>query len=175
MSEQIDRFLSSLENWKESFEVKNFDTTGDDELSQIIAMQRNKDVDGLLKIWERKLEQDYFELPHPIFSDVITRAVYSVQHGMANFVFMVDSGNKFPWVFGQCQGFIDYILTNEYHFKASLSIESPVVDKIKNLHKLKSKYLRFENRRFGFLLGQARPYHFFLRPFEIFLFFKRIK
>lgn len=175
MSEQVDRFLSSLESWKENFEVKDFDTTGDDELSQIIAMQRNKDVDGLLKVWRQKLDQDYFELTHPEFPEVVTRAAYSIQHGMANFVFMIDSENKLPWVFGQCEGFIDYIITNKYQYKASLSNDGPIVAQIKNISELDSKYLEFKDKRFGFLLGQTRPYHFFYDHLKYFYFLKELE
>ncbi|MFH7588134.1 tetratricopeptide repeat protein [Oceanimonas smirnovii] len=174
MSNKIKKFLNSLENWKENVKFKAFDATGDDELSQIVAMQRNKDIDGLLSVWKKKLEQDYFELPHPDFPSKVTRAVYNSQHGMANFVFMIDNENKLPWIFGQCEGFIDYIITHKHHFKTSLSNDGPITAQIKNLFKLQQNNLQFRDKRFGFLLEQTRPYHFFYDHLKYFYFFKSI-
>lgn len=175
MSSEIEHFLFKLRNWKENFEFKEFDTAGGDELSQIVAMQKNKDLDGLLNVWEQKLDQDCFELPHPEFCETITRAVYSIQLGMANFVFMIDSGNKLPWVFGQCEGFIDYILTNKYHYKASLSNDKPITAQIKGLTELQAKCLEFNSKRFGFLLSQTSPYHFFYDHLKFLYFLKGLE
>lgn len=59
------------------------------EVSNIIRMQKNKDIDGLLGFWKIKDKQEYFELEHPV-SSIKTKAFYNHQFGLFNYVFMIE-------------------------------------------------------------------------------------
>lgn len=169
MSEQIDRFLSALENWKENFEVKNFDTTGDDELSQIIAMQRNKDVDGLLKVWERKLDQDYFELPHPDNNTIISRAIRNFSIGENNFILMLDAENRYPWIIGQRWSFIELMITECCIYDLYKHI--PTFQTFKEVPLLKDKFRGavFGDVNYAAIVSKTTPFHFFYDKFKYLL------
>lgn len=175
MNREIESFLSKLEDWKENFAAQDLDAQGDDELSQIVAMQRGKDVDGLLKVWERKLEQDYFELPHPEYKDIKTRAVHSARHGMANYVFMNDTTSNYPWVFGQCVNFIDIVITTDAIYNTSLFNNHTFEPSIHKLSEIPSSKLEYKSCDFGLWLSQTRPYHFFNDQLKFFLHFSSRK
>lgn len=175
MNREIENFLSKLENWKESFEVKYFDAQGDDELSQIVAMQRCKDVDGLLNVWERKLEQDYFELPHPEHKDIKTRAIYSERHDMGNYVFMNDATSAYPWAFGQCVNFIDIIITKEASYNASLFDNHTFKSSVNKLSEIPRSNLEYKVCDFNLWVCQTRPYHFFYDQLKFYLYFNAKK
>ncbi|WP_156940883.1 tetratricopeptide repeat protein [Halomonas halodenitrificans] len=134
-------------------------------------MQRGKDVDGLLKIWEQKLEQSYFEFPHPEYEDIKTWAVYSVRHGMGNYVFMNDSTSAYPWVFGQCVNFIDIVITKEAIYNASLFNNHTFEASIHKLSEIPSSNLEHKICDFNLWVSQTRPYHFFYDQLKFYFYF----
>lgn len=169
MSKEIESFLAKLEHWKENFEVKNFDTAGDDELNQIVAMQRNKDVDGLLKVWERKLDQDYFELPHPEHDAIISRAIRSFSIGENNFILMLDSENRYPWIIGQRWSFIELMITECCIYELYKHI--PTFQTFKEVSLLKDKFRGavFGDVNYAAIVSKTTPFHFFYDKFKYLL------
>jgi hypothetical protein len=174
MNETIGKFLNVLENWKDNFKIKDFDVTKDDDLSQIVSMQREKNIKGLLDVWEGKLGQDYFELPHPEHKDVKTRAVYNVRYGMCNFVVMNDATSAYPWIFGQCVNFIDIVITETAISKASLFNNHAFLPFIHRLSELPDHHFEHKDCSFGLWVSQTRPYHYFYDQLKFFLHFKTV-
>lgn len=173
MSHEIIVFLEKLKKWPANFEVKKFNIKGQGELDKIVELQMNKKIGELIKVWEIKLTKEYFELPHPEYPEIMSRAVLNIQKGMANFVFMIDEENKFPWFFGQCEGFIDYIVTSYSQYKTSKSNHTPVVNHINNISDLDSVDLAYKDIKFGFLLSQNKPYHFFYDHLKYLVYFNK--
>ncbi|XGA79215.1 hypothetical protein OR573_11980 [Halomonas sp. CH40] len=172
MSLLVERFLSRLENVTEELEVEDFNPVGFDELSDIVRMQLDKDIKGLLSIWNVKIEDDYFILPHPEYPDIATKAVFSIKLNMTNFVFMLSENKDLIWVFGQCEGMIDIVVTEEKIYRTSLSSKKPILDQINKLSKLDpQRIIKF--KKYGFLLSQSTPYHFFYDQLKNYIHFKR--
>lgn len=173
MSKEIEFFLMKLKNWKENFEIKSYQKKSENEIAKIVEMQMNKDVDGLLKIWEDKLKQEYFEMPHPEYPEVMTRAVKNIQYGMANFIFMVDAQNNNSWIIAQCVSFIDLIITQNFILETSTFGNPPIYAQIDKLSKLSPQHLVFDDINYGFLLSQTRPYHFFYDHYKYLIYFQK--
>jgi len=172
MSKVMKEFLNKLKNWKENFEINEYKNDSGN-ISQITTMLREKNITGLLALWDKKLKQDYFELTHPEYPEIISRAIYNIQHNMANFIFMVDKDNKYPWIIGQCESFINIIITKNNIFTVSNANHNAIYLNIKKLQELDSDLLKYSNKKFGFLLGQIRPYHFFYDHFKYLCEFNR--
>lgn len=91
MTKEIIEFLEKLENWKESFETKKYDTKNNNEYtSQITTILKERNINGLLSFWEEKLNQNYFELAYPKYSKIVSRVIRNMQYKMVNFVFIIE-------------------------------------------------------------------------------------
>lgn len=159
MSNEIVSFLEALKDCQGLFEVKKHPVSS--ELEKIVSMQIAKDVNGLLKVWEQKLEKGFFELPHPDNEKITTRAVYSIRYGMANYVFMNDSTNSYPWVFGQCVNFIDIVVTKDLAYSVLRYNNNAFKKSICKLSEVNINKLKYEERGFCLWVSQSKPYHFF--------------
>lgn len=173
MLKAIENFLRVMRNWKVEIPIKNFDLSNNDETSQIVRMQKEENIDEILKIWHKKINNGYFELPHPNNSDVTTRAIYNVKYSMGNFVIMNDETNKNPWIFGQCVNFIDLIITETAIYKASNFNCENLLSSIEKLSHLQNSHFEYKSKKFGFLVSQTRPYHFFYDQLKFFLKIKK--
>lgn len=160
MSENIKKFIDNLNDWEKNLTVKKFKNESVDEFSNLANMQINSNLPGLLDIWERKLKQKYFELPHPELPEINTRAVYNLRDGMSNLIFMIDQENKYPWILGQCFNMLDYIVTMRYIVRIGV-FEFPILKSLQVFSTLNVEQLQFKSIEFGFTLGQARPFHYF--------------
>lgn len=161
--------LRRLENWRDNFMVDDY-TYGPDEFNSIVKMQMNKNIEALLSFWARQLYRDYFELPHPELAGIKSFAFCNKQIGMANFVFMTCGDENNAWIFGQCEGFIDIVITRTHIYHTSRSNKSPILS---NLKKLSDVDLPKSSKPspYGILLSQTRPYHFFYDQLKNFLSF----
>ncbi len=156
MNKKVLNFINS-ENWEEEF----LDNSIDDKLSSLVKMIRLKDMEGLLSFWENSLVNDYFELPHPEYREITTRAVYNIQSNMTNFILMIDSEKQQPWILAQCLNMIDYIVTEKKLIKIARECAKYDFSGIKNLASIDVEKINYNTKFSGFLLSQIRPYHFF--------------
>ena len=146
-NKEVKKLLKNLKDWKKNNTPKNY--------------QINKDLDVLLDLWNKKLEKEYFELEHPENSQILTRAVKNIQFGMTNLVFMIDKENKHPWILAQCTSFIDMIITQNGIYKIPLSNFAVVSSSILKLKDFNPKDVYYKDIKYGFLLSQKSPFHFF--------------
>lgn len=74
MNQEIKELLTKLDNWKENFNIKEFDARSHrGDISYIATMLRKKNIDGLLTFWDKKLDEDYFELSNPEYPEIVSR------------------------------------------------------------------------------------------------------
>ncbi len=98
MSKEIQEFVEKLKDWKNNFPIQEYDYTKYDcEVANIAKWQKENNINELINFWNEKCKNDYFELKHPVYNDVITRAVNNYfDNGVRNYVFMIDKNNKYP-------------------------------------------------------------------------------
>lgn len=175
MSGNISDLLPAISAGKDNLEVVEFDDKKSaSDTSKIFEMQRKYDISGLLSFWKEKSKKSFFELSHPE-SNVRTRAVYGVQYGMANFVFMIDANGSNIWVLAQCVSLIDVAITGKNIYKSACGNAAPILSHIEKLSCVKFSDLDYRNSGFGFLLSQARPYHHFYDQLKFLLSFESNK
>ncbi len=169
MSENVSVLLEALRGGKNNFEVVEYDDTKNaSDTSRVFEMQRKKNVAGLLDFWKNKCEEKFFELTHPE-KDVTTRAVHSVQYGMANFVFMLDENGRNAWVMVQCQLAIDCMITDKFIYKNNRLSLLPITKHLTSLSCTNPDDLFYDDVDFYFSLSQRRPYHYFYDHLKFFL------
>ncbi len=156
----INIFLDKLKNYEKNYEIFQLDTNKDDVFTNLSKMVQAKDIKSILGFWENALNNDFFELPHPDYAEINTRAVFSVQLGMANYILMLDKKREHPWVLAQCENIIDMAITVEKIIQISSNI-NVVLKNLKSLGEKKISNLNYNSRFSGFLLTQTRPFHFF--------------
>ena len=159
MSKEIVDFIESLKEWEKNFKIENYDYTKYEcEVASIAKAENEKDIDTLVKVWQSRLDNKYFELRHPIYNDVLTRAVYSIQKGRTNVVFFIDKDNKHPWAIFQVAHLIDGCAVQgkilkifsywNYYFLDSKSLS------------LDEKNLRYKDIEVAFALHNDAPQHY---------------
>ncbi|HEC1755065.1 TPA: hypothetical protein R1715_001420, partial [Campylobacter lari] len=105
---QVAKLLFSLKNSelyvknKVNYDYKSYKG----EIADIREAYIDNNIQYFIDFWNLKNQEKYFEMKHPILNNITTRAVFSVQLNSANFVFMIDKKNRYPWIIGQCQSLV---------------------------------------------------------------------
>ncbi|SEO16894.1 hypothetical protein [Vreelandella aquamarina] len=168
MPGELSVLLKSLRGGEDSFEVVEYDDKkNSSDTSKIFEMQRKKDVTGLVDFWRKKSEEKFFELTHPE-RNVKTRAVYSLQHFMSNYVFMLDRYGGNPWVMAQSSFLIDMAITDKVIYKNYFVDERTILPHICKLSEVNLDDFEYDFADFGFVLSNARPYHHFYDQLKFF-------
>lgn len=148
------------------------------EIADVIAKERARDTQWLIEFWNKKVESRYFELKHPVYNDLTTRAVYSWHDGTVyNFVYFVDEDGKHPWWMIQYSSLINIMITEDkilllgrgWGISGSTGV---LLGLLKNLDINKLVYKDIE---FGFILSCFRPGHYTADILPIFLRLKNAK
>ncbi|EKT2691551.1 hypothetical protein QD666_001866, partial [Campylobacter coli] len=113
MSKEIQEFIEKLKDWKNNFPIQEYDYTKYDcEVANIAKWQKENNINELINFWNEKIKEEYFELKHPIYNDVVTMAVSSYfDNYISNYIFMIDKDNKYPWILIQISNSINAIIT----------------------------------------------------------------
>lgn len=165
MSKEIQEFVEKLKDWKNNFSIQDYDYTKYNcEVADITKWQKENNVNKLINFWNEKIKEDYFELKHPIYNDVITRATDSYfDKNVLNIIFMTDRNNKNPWIFAQCFRSINLVICQQAVF--SIFEDNPGYNNniMHTIQKLVNEYAFNYNiaKKFAILLSNARPTHFF--------------
>ncbi|MGI7310379.1 hypothetical protein ACNGBE_04485 [Campylobacter coli] len=160
---QVVKLLSSLKNSelylknKVSYDYKAYKG----EIADIREAYVSNDIQYFIDFWNSKNQEKYFEMKHPIFNNITTRAVFSVQLNLANFVFMIDKKNKYPWIIGQCQSLVDSVIVEDKLYIISTVMQVDLLNQIDKLHQISSNDIYFQDIEFGYILSQNRPFHHF--------------
>lgn len=160
-------FLRSLGNGVDDFNVITHEGESDySDTSKIFSMQQKGDFKGLFNLWQEKVRSNQFELVHPE-TGVKTTAVYNVNYGVVNFVFMADENNNNVWLLAQSALMINLAITIENIYRSVFSNEKPIFPHIKNLSSINASEISLKKGGFGFLLSHPRPYHHFYDQLKV--------
>ncbi|ECO7370386.1 hypothetical protein FXR79_03050 [Campylobacter coli] len=172
----IKKFIDNLKNWKSSLKIKQYDfhnySCEISELFYYIKYQERLDSSFLEK-WKKIFQLDFFELYHPIFNNIKTRAILNFEISeigvYGNYVLMVDLENKHPWLFCQFHHTAEMFITQEGIFYSPLAFDwskwymreylSSSLDKM--LKTIDIEELKFKNIPCAILLNNPRPWHYF--------------
>ncbi|ECP7611368.1 alpha-2,3-sialyltransferase, partial [Campylobacter jejuni] len=155
MSREIQEFIEKLKDWKNNFSIQDYDYAKYNcEVADIAKWQKENNVNELINFWNEKIKEDYFELKHPIYNDVVTRAVYNVNaDNFNNWVFFIDEKNKYPFCIGQTCSLINTLIADNNFFIINEGWEGMCVGSVYSLSNfLKNNLInfKFEKINFGF-------------------------
>lgn len=189
MLKNIENFLSKLKHPHRSFGIKGLDLSTckaypyeeyDCEIALLHQCSFERDIDNLQlsQTFKAIFAKEYLELHHPIYTNVLTRAVLSLNNSLIqngrlynSFVFFIDEDNSYPWILVNENMFARVIITPENLFLAKdlFGIQdfakwilwAALAEIPKIARKLKAEDLKFRDKKFAIHLGNSRPYHFF--------------
>ncbi|EAI0639244.1 hypothetical protein E0101_08240 [Campylobacter coli] len=173
-------FLDKLQSWNKHFKITDYQYDKynceiSDFFKMSLEIQENKlDFGELLEYWRNIFSKDYFELYHPIYNNIKTRAIKNFfapkKHPrFSNYVFFIDENNQHPWILCQVYDFFQFLITEEGIFSNPISHKIMAEESVRDIEGLPlaiEDYLSFEelfykNIRFGWLLRKNRPAHHF--------------
>lgn len=139
------------------------------ELSKLLMGDKN-----IIEVFKNKFSGKFFELQHPFYNNIKTRAVYSgfyytdILH--AQYIFFIDENNKYPWVSCGLYEFGEIIVTPEGFFshiggilkKNNLNRWTLAIGLYNTILGFTYKDYYFKDVEFGIDLGISRPTHHFL-------------
>ena len=152
--------------WKNNFKIQNYNYRQySGEVSHIAYLQEKRDENALINFWNEKVKDQYFELDHPLYEGIKTRAVFSCHNEtIDNFIFFIDSENKHPWWLIQYCSLINTIITPDGIFFVSIGWEGAKLGTIgtliKTIKNVDISNLHFKDIEFGFTLESNRPAHY---------------
>lgn len=177
MSDAIREFVEQLRNWRKCLSFKDYDYNNYNcEISELIKFCKTsesyskKEMEKIFDFWSDKFVQPFFELKHPEFNYIDTRAVFSVKKNTdsnlwGNCVFMIDKNNSFPWMLLQMYHLGTAIVTqnNIYRPYFSTKEELCLIDDFVKEYDEKNIYQQLMHRDELFCvdLSGPRPYHYF--------------
>jgi len=160
-NKHIKKLLEQVDSFNCKKGIPYYPIATDNKLTNIVEAIRNQNVSRIIDFWNNALTEKYFELPYPEDSNINTRAVFSMQIGMANVVLMLDEKKVHPWFFVQCASLIDLIIMESGIYRISSANMQPVLGEIKKLPSKRIVNIHYKTPFSGLTLGQTRPYHFF--------------
>ena len=185
MSKEIKEFVEKLKDWRKNFKTEDYDYTKYNcEISHIAKWQKENNLNALIEFWNEKCKEDFFELKHPLYNDVITRAVYSCNNSIFNnWVFFTDKEHKHPFWLGQTCNLVNVIIEQNGIYKINIgwgeamifgsinnSLRKHIIQEPKMINDL-----FFKDIKFGFTFENYRPAHFFCQILNHFIQIKHNK
>ncbi|MBT0818929.1 hypothetical protein KJQ73_04045, partial [Campylobacter lari] len=179
---EIKVFLDKLQMWDKYFQITDYQHDKYDcEISDFFKMslevrEDKLDFSDLLEYWRNIFSKDYFELHHPIYNNIKTRAIKNFfapkKHPrFSNYVFFIDEKNQHPWILCQVYDFFQFLITEEGIFSNPISHKEMKEEAIWDIRRLPmaidENINLFENIKyndncfFGWLLRKNRPAHHF--------------
>ncbi|TDJ88480.1 hypothetical protein E2O22_07770, partial [Campylobacter lari] len=160
-------FLVELNNMSSFKRIKYDGELYKGEISFIQEKIKQKDTDSIIEVWRKKINSKKFELEHPLYPNIKTRAVYNIFNGRAaNYVFMVDKDNEYPWIFTQATCLIDYAIVPGY----VINIASPWPCHGVHIFKdINPDELVYSEKSIGFTMAMIAPQHFTYFLYQFFI------
>lgn len=165
MSKEIQEFIEKLKDWKNNFSIQDYDYTKYNcEVADIAKWQKENNVNELINFWNEKIKEDYFELKHPLYNDIVTRAVFSCNiDNFFNWVFFIDIKNENPFLLGQVTSCINFILAENSIIilhEGWSNLHIGAIHHASNFIGESYLDLKYKEISFGFTLQHTRPAHF---------------
>ncbi|AJC87300.1 hypothetical protein [Campylobacter insulaenigrae] len=158
---KIEEFLDRLKGGESNFARKSYEVDKYDcEISNIVKQFH---TDAILQIicnfWNKQQAKNYFEVNHPIYNNILTKAVFSITNGEGNYIFFIDQTNMYPWVMFQAGDIFNKIIVDNIIYEISYEWRDINYDIFLNLT---SDKLLYRDIDFGFVLPNTYSlWHFF--------------
>lgn len=170
MSHAIELFLNDLKDWRKKFSIEDYGYNNYScEIADIAKMQVEKNTKGLVEFWRKKGENKYFEIKHPIYNNIILRAVHSIYNNfLHNCVFFIDKDNKHILLWIQFSHLINCFLIQDRFFRVlepwgdNATLSAVEMSKNHIINSIDANSLQFKDVHWGFTLKHFRPFHFFM-------------
>lgn len=173
MSKTIQRFIERLRDWQNNFEVKVYEFEKYDcEISTLLRNGRNNNyTKECLETWRDIFNKKYFELKHPTYNHITTRAVANFLHPRfhINYIFFTDQEEKFTWLTLQLHGIADCFITEDaiyiepfitrWGFHNAMLWRIPQLFSIANAQELAR--ICYQEIPYQICFDNIRPAHFF--------------
>lgn len=181
MSREVERFIERLKDYK-NFEVKEYECEKYNcEISTLLQNARNNDYSKeCLEIWKKVYSNKFFELKHPIYNSITTRAIANFLHPNfhINYILFADMEENHLWLTLQLHGIADCFITEDTiyiePFITQWGFRSAVLGRIGQLLNFVEwdtfARLSFADIPFGLCFDNVRPYHAF--GDDVFWFYK---
>ncbi|HIF9888000.1 hypothetical protein OJP13_05560 [Campylobacter lari] len=159
---EIKKFIDNCLN-PNNFEIASYDYQNYKmcEISKICFLKITKDVDGIINFWKEKDKEKYFELQHPIYNNIKTRAVYASNY----FIILIDPTNSYIWAIFQDRNICDCIIIENTIFTLPCSDKNVKFDKFPKVNPYDCCYRDIE---FGYVLNGTSPWHYFYEQLAYF-------
>ncbi|MCV3406114.1 hypothetical protein L8T94_03065 [Campylobacter lari] len=161
---KIEELCNSFSHYDKDCSFIDYIGAENNEICYIKKLQDNRCMKELIWLWDKKCKNKYFELEHPLYSNIVTRAVYNFNDKfLFNFVFMVDEECLYPWAFIQFRNLINgIIMPNKSYYAVTKgwdgALESAM---LRNSRKIDFSKIFYKKAKFGFTFENSRPAHFF--------------
>ncbi|WP_243708216.1 hypothetical protein [Campylobacter volucris] len=172
MIKEIEELFVNISHYK-LLTLKNYPSDAYNcEISYLAKNQKecnDAKFNNIIKFWNNKCSNKYFELTHPFLNKINTRATVNYFNNDINFIFFIDKNNKHPWILIQMACLVDYIIVDNTLFdvcsfwdcKSTLKFFYDFYQKNKNI-------FLYKDIEFGFTLKRDRPYHWFFNLYNSF-------
>ncbi|MCR6571467.1 hypothetical protein, partial [Campylobacter insulaenigrae] len=157
---KIEEFLDRLKGGESNFTRVPYEYDKYDcEMSYISRLICNRNLDSIIKFWNCQQEFDTFDIKHPIYNNVITRAVLSIDDYGYNYVFFIDDTNTYIWCLLQGCSIVDKIIVENVIYDITQDWRLINFNLISNID---IEDLLYKNINFAFVLSKTESmWHFF--------------
>jgi len=167
-SKEIENFIENFPDIKTNswYEHSKYNC----EIADFLKGINQLDPDICLSFYARQEHNKYFEVKHPIYNYIETRAVYSakIYDNWFNTIFFVDKDNKYPWILIDSIELKTIILPQQiFNFNDLNGMLS--LNLIQSFLKGNEKKLKFRDVSWGFSLCKKWPMHYFWETLPMFL------
>ncbi|RTJ93482.1 alpha-2,3-sialyltransferase [Campylobacter jejuni] len=146
---QIIDFLNNLKKGEVFFKKKIYDFQKYNcEMSSLCKDMHDGNINALIDFWKRKDNNIFFELKHPIYNHIITRAVFSKD----GCIFFVDKDNRYPWIGFQGGHIFNYFIVEDSIFEVC---STHYKINFKLFYELILEDCVFKDAEFGFALSSS--------------------
>lgn len=172
MSKKVKRFIERLKDYK-SFELKEYECEKYNcEISVLLQNARNNDYSKeCLEIWKKIYSNEFFELKHPIYNHIKTRAIANFLHPRfhINYILFADKEENHIWLTLQLHGIADCFIAEDtiyiepfiiqWGFRNAMLGRIPQIFSFVKMEYLQS--LSYQDIPFALCFDNIRPYHAF--------------
>ena len=169
-TKEIADFVKSLKDLDDKPKTIHYDYSKYNcEIAEFVEAQVEFDVEKCLEFYRKQENNQFFEIKHPIYNDIKTRAIYSsIKEAQAiqyEFLFFIDQNNQYPWILLSSIDSPTYAITSDgiFHITHIETLGVFRLNFIKNwiCEILENIELFFKDITWGYNLQDPFPLHYF--------------
>ncbi|WP_234931623.1 hypothetical protein [Campylobacter coli] len=151
--ECILNFINNFKNGTNGFKTLkyNYDQYNC-EMSDLNKMINEINIQGIIDFWKQKQEYCFFEMKHPLYNDIVTRAIFSIADHSCNYIFFIDKYNKNIWCAIQGDTVFNKIIVNNIIYEIYPDWRNINFNLLSNID---CEQLKFKDIKFGFRLNSS--------------------